>query len=72
MLKQHRRSAGQSQEALAGRAGCSLFTVSRIERGLHEPAWPLALALARALGVGVEAFVVGDVAPVACEEGGPC
>ena len=31
--------------------------------------WP-ALALALALGVGVEAFVAGAVIAVACEEGG--
>jgi hypothetical protein len=32
--------------------------VSKIERGLHEPAWPLVQALARALDVTCAAFDV--------------
>src|SRR5260370_7419549 len=56
-LKAVREGAGVSQEELARRAGCSTFTVSRLERGAQEPNWPLVLALARALGVSCEAFV---------------
>ena len=42
------------------------MTVSKLERGAQEPAWPLVLALARALGVEVTAFVV--IEPVQAEE----
>jgi transcriptional regulator with XRE-family HTH domain len=59
-LREVRERAGLSQAQLAERAGCNLFTVSKIERGLHEPAWPLVRALARALGVGCGAFDVPD------------
>ena len=34
------------------------MTLAKLERGVHEPAWPLVLTLARALGVEVAAFVV--------------
>jgi DNA-binding XRE family transcriptional regulator len=46
-----------SQLALAERAGCNQFTVAKLERGQQEPAWPLVLALANALGVNCLAFV---------------
>lgn len=59
-LKRERARAGMSQQALADAAGCHKFTVSKLERGAQEPAWQLVLALARALGCGVEAFVVVD------------
>jgi transcriptional regulator with XRE-family HTH domain len=55
-LKDLREQAGMSQARLAERAGCHPLTVSKIERGLHEPAWPLVQALARALGVTCAAF----------------
>jgi DNA-binding XRE family transcriptional regulator len=62
-LKQLREAAGISQQELATRAECSLFTISKIERGTQEPAWPLALALARALAVSVAAFDDQGAAP---------
>jgi len=41
-----------------------VFTISKTERGLQEPAWSLVLALAGALGVEVGAFVAnGTPAP---------
>src|SRR5262249_43136943 len=43
---------------LAERAGCHPMTLAKLERGVHEPAWPLVLALAKALGVTVLSFVV--------------
>jgi transcriptional regulator with XRE-family HTH domain len=55
-LKAQREAAGISQEQLAQRAGCTVATVSRLERELVEPAWPLVLAFCRALGVRTAAF----------------
>jgi len=46
-----------SQRELAKEAGCNANTLAKLERGEQEPAWPLVLALARALGVEVTAFV---------------
>ena len=57
LLKRFREKAGISQQELSARASCSLFTVSKIEREEQEPTWPLVLALAAALRVGVEQFV---------------
>jgi transcriptional regulator with XRE-family HTH domain len=57
-LKAERERAGLTQDKLAERAGCHPFTLSKLERGTQEPAWPLVLALAKALGVDVGAFVV--------------
>ncbi len=57
-LKAERERTGLSQADLAERAGCGVMTVSKLERGAQEPAWPLVLALAKALGVEVTAFVV--------------
>jgi putative transcriptional regulator len=57
-LQQLREQAGLTQAELAERAGCFALTVSKLERGAQEPAWPLVLALARALGVTSEAFVL--------------
>lgn len=58
-LKALRETALLTQQELADRAGCHKITISNLERGTQEPAWPLALALAQALGVSVEAFT-GD------------
>jgi DNA-binding XRE family transcriptional regulator len=55
-LRALREQAGLTQGALAERAGCNPFTVAKLEGGRQEPAWPLVLALARALGVSCEAF----------------
>jgi transcriptional regulator with XRE-family HTH domain len=55
-LRRLREGAKLSQEHLAQQAGCTVTTVSRLERGIVEPAWPLVLALAKALGVTCEAF----------------
>jgi transcriptional regulator with XRE-family HTH domain len=50
-LKAVRVAAGRSQQQLADAVGVTVMTISRLERGEHEPAWPLALAIAAALGV---------------------
>jgi transcriptional regulator with XRE-family HTH domain len=55
-LKAERQRAGLSQRELAERVGCHIMTISEMERGIGEPAWPLVLACARALGVSCAAF----------------
>src|SRR5215813_12327833 len=63
-LRVLREARGLSQAQLADEAGVNVFTISKTERGLQEPAWPLVLALAGALDVEVGAFVVnGTPAP---------
>jgi transcriptional regulator with XRE-family HTH domain len=59
-LRQKREAAGLSQLGLANKAACRSETISRLERGEQEPAWPLVIALARALGIEVGAFVVEE------------
>jgi transcriptional regulator with XRE-family HTH domain len=58
-LKAERERAALSQRELAERAGCHYMTISELERGTQEPAWPLVLALAKALGVSCEAVQSG-------------
>jgi transcriptional regulator with XRE-family HTH domain len=60
-LKATREAKGLSQAQLAEAAGCHTFTISKLERGEQEPAWPLVLALAKALGVDCKAFQGEDV-----------
>ncbi len=55
-LRTLREARGMSQFQLAIAAGCRVETVSRLERGEQEPAWPLVRALASALGVSCSAF----------------
>jgi transcriptional regulator with XRE-family HTH domain len=64
-LRVLREGAGLTQQQLADRAGCHMMTLSKLELGSQEPAWPLVLALARALGVTCLAFVPegGEAAP---------
>jgi len=57
ILRELRVTRGLTQQNLATAAGCHLITVSKIERGTQEPAWPLVLAFAEALGVDVNVFV---------------
>jgi putative transcriptional regulator len=52
-LRQYRRNAQLSQEALARRVGVSRQTIVNIERGNNEPRVMLALGLATILGVAV-------------------
>lgn len=66
-LRREREKAGMSREQLAAMAGCAFSTVAKLEGGHQEPAWPLALALARALGVTVLAFVP-EGTPVSVEK----
>jgi transcriptional regulator with XRE-family HTH domain len=61
-LKQLREAAGLSQADLAERAGMNVFGVAKLEQGVREPTWATVQALARALAVSVEAFVVAPSA----------
>ncbi len=56
-LRTLREQRGLTQEQLARKADISSLTVSRLERGKQEPFWPVALVLARELGVSVADFV---------------
>jgi transcriptional regulator with XRE-family HTH domain len=55
-LKRLREERALTQQDLAERSGCHAMTITKLERGVQEPAWPLVLALAKALGVTCEAF----------------
>jgi putative transcriptional regulator len=55
-LRVLRAQAGLTQKQLAERAACHPMTLAKLERGVQEPAWPLVLALARALGVSCQDF----------------
>lgn len=55
-LKEVRERAGLTQKELAERAGIYPTTLSKLERGQSEPAWPLVLALARVLNVPADVF----------------
>ena len=48
-----REAKGLSQRELATAAGCNANTIAKLERGEQEPAWPLVLALAKALDRGL-------------------
>lgn len=60
-LREHRGQRGWSQALLAERAGVSRQLVSAVESGRHEPGVAAAMALAKALGVSVEALFADEV-----------
>jgi DNA-binding XRE family transcriptional regulator len=45
-----------TQERLASASGVNLWTIRGYEQGRREPNWRVAIDLAKALGVAVEAF----------------
>lgn len=49
--------AKRPQEELAHEAGISTSTLSRIERGLHQPSLPTLRKLATALGVSLAELI---------------
>ena len=61
-VRRHRRAIdGLTQEGLADRVGVTRQTIISIERGSYNPSVGLALQLAHALGVSVEAlFEIGE------------
>lgn len=58
-----RRRDGRSQAYVSKEAGVPAATLSRIERGTHEPSTKTALALARWLGWSVERVLEAAKAP---------
>jgi transcriptional regulator with XRE-family HTH domain len=62
-LRALREAVGMDRHGLARRAGCSYSTIMKLEQGVHEPIWSLALSLARALGVTTRAFEPGPRLP---------
>jgi molybdate-binding protein/DNA-binding XRE family transcriptional regulator len=65
-LRQHRETAGLSQQALAAQVGLSRQAYGAIESGRATPGVDVALALARTLSTTVEAlFASGPPAPLA-------
>jgi len=50
-LRELRKERGLSLEAVSVLAGIDLATVSRLERGLHEPRPATIVKLARGLGI---------------------
>jgi transcriptional regulator with XRE-family HTH domain len=59
-LRAAREGKNWTQQQLAEAASTHVNTIARLERGEQEPAWPLVLKLAAALGVDCTAFA-GDV-----------
>lgn len=62
-LRELRIAAKMTQQELGERLGLRLEAVSRYERGMAEPAWPVVVQFAAALGVRPNDFLV--------EPGGP-
>jgi transcriptional regulator with XRE-family HTH domain len=54
MVRRLRRERGMSQEALAFEAKVTVSTLSRIERGLHNPTLRTLWCIAAALGISFE------------------
>jgi transcriptional regulator with XRE-family HTH domain len=59
-VKQARREAGLTQEAVSDASGIHVTEVSRIERGLRDPRVSTMLRLADALGVNASDLVDGS------------
>lgn len=59
-LKAARTAAGLTQQELADRAGLSRKTVNTVENGVFTPSVLVALTLAQALGVPLDALFALD------------
>jgi transcriptional regulator with XRE-family HTH domain len=55
-----RVQAGLTQEELATKAGCSVFSIGKIERGSRSPSGPLLRRIARATGKPISWFFGDD------------
>jgi transcriptional regulator with XRE-family HTH domain len=65
-VRELRKAAGLTQQALATKAGLSVSVVQHIERGaIPDPRSSTAKALARALGATVDELLSDDEAPPA-------
>jgi transcriptional regulator with XRE-family HTH domain len=60
-LRQVREAAGLSAYALAKASGLSKQAVSTLESGASKPSWETVQKLAKALGVGCDAFMDGSL-----------
>jgi transcriptional regulator with XRE-family HTH domain len=54
VLQRLRHDNGWTQEGLAFEADLTIATLSRIERGVTDPAWSSIRAITRALGMGLD------------------
>jgi transcriptional regulator with XRE-family HTH domain len=72
-LRVLRERQGLYQGQLAERAGTTQSTVAKLEAGTQEPAWPLVIALAEALGATPNDFLPlpGEQAPLPLKRGRP-
>ena len=52
-IREHRKERKMSQTELAQRAGVALMTISRLERGEHDPHVRTLSQIARGLGVSL-------------------
>lgn len=59
-LREARKASGLSQEALGQKVGKHAFQISNYERGRNEPRTATVVALAREVGVPVEALFGPD------------
>jgi DNA-binding XRE family transcriptional regulator len=59
-LKELREAAWLTQGDLAEACGVNRFSIAKVEQGLRDPSWPLALRLAHALGVSVAVFAPAE------------
>jgi transcriptional regulator with XRE-family HTH domain len=72
VLKGIMKEKGLTKYAVAKRSGLTRQGVGELVRGVSEPSWLTVRRLARALGVGVEAFDVGEPAGLpSAEEAAP-
>lgn len=53
-----RARGSETQESLAAKAGVSVFTISRLESGRHEPTLTTLAKLAGALDIDIEELLV--------------
>lgn len=70
-LKELRKAASKTQKALAAAAGITPDALFKLESGARKPTWETAVALAAALGVGVEAFQQPPAAAPVVKPGRP-
>lgn len=59
-IREHRRSRGMTQEALAEALDLSVAYVSLIERGGRNPPYTTVVAIARALGIPANRIVAPE------------
>jgi transcriptional regulator with XRE-family HTH domain len=62
-LKAIRETKGLTADQLAEASGCHAMTISKLERGVQAPAWPLVLIFCKVLDVSCMAFIDETGAP---------